>query len=229
MTEWTIFAVIYCVTVVLALGRVIYGERKIAAAVAALASYERRVKAEARRVRVAGAPGTSLELGSAGTRVAHVVDFISRGFELRDDSGKTIAIAEGAKVTVLAASAQVDGDGRVTIPAGTTLMHLPEEQRADGGPMKAPGAEAVLRGDAILLFAPDATLVASPHRVHRLAWARVIVFALVCLFPLVMSALYAPNTRWNVPMFFLLLMLLLDQAFARGAVSQNLCWRPPRP
>ncbi len=43
-----------------------------------------------------------------------------------------------------------------------------EEDEGAGMEMKAPGAEAVLRGDATLLFAPDATLFVSPRRVHRL-------------------------------------------------------------
>lgn len=221
MLTWWIAAAAYTAVVTVACVRVIWNGTKVERALRRVAAFEHDVKARSRVVRLVGTPGTLVAIGQ-GTQVETYVNMRAAGFQLRHEDGTTYTVAEGANITLIDRTA-VLANGQVSLPANHELMYLPEDEARDDGPLRTAGALAVLRGDSMLLFAPDAPIIASAQRAPRLAWPRVILMFGACIGVLVLSAIHAPASGWNALELFLLVMLLLDQTLLHGVLTMAAC------
>jgi hypothetical protein len=215
-----IVSVVTAVLVVVALIRIAWMQRGTARAIASLRDYEQRVKAAATHATVGGKLGT-------GLRRSHVVELVSTGFDLRLADGTGVAVAAGVRVDLFASEVQLDG-AVVSVSAGTQLLFLPSEVAVDHGPYQTPGKLGYVRGDQLMLFAPDAVLFGSPSRQRRTSIARMLAFAAITAVTISMSVLEGPDTRWNALLFVVLIAVGLDQLAMRGVASWYACTRPPR-
>lgn len=208
--------------VTVALVRVAWMQRKTMRAATTLRDYERRAKEAATEVTIIGA-----RLG-AGRRTFHAIELESSGFELRGRDGSTVPVAPGVRVSLYCDAARID-DGTVSLPEGTTLLFLPPDVVIEDAPYKMPGGVAYTRGDSLLLFARDATVLALPQRQRRTSIPRMIVFGAVAAGTIAACIANGPNTRWNGLLFLLLILLGIDQVAIRGLVTWIACTRPPPP
>ncbi|HUJ63650.1 MAG TPA: hypothetical protein VLX92_34360 [Kofleriaceae bacterium] len=226
---WTsIFAAAYAAAVAWSIGRAVWRGVREARAYAVVEDIERKLKAEATRVRIAGVPGARVRLGH-GKRVFDMVALESAGFDLVTAAGATIAIAPGARIDVMASALAHDRDACGWLAAGSELLLIAPEQRRDGGPFHAPGAAAVVRGDAALLFDRDAVLFSSRRLSAALSWPRVGALVAVHGLVLAMALRGAPDTAWNAPLFLLGGLVVIDLVFARGRLTMMLCSRLREP
>ncbi|HEY1550607.1 MAG TPA: hypothetical protein VGG28_22415, partial [Kofleriaceae bacterium] len=171
MVGTAIVSVITAVLVAVALMRIAWTQHGAARAIAICRDYERRLKAAATHATVGGALGT-------GRRTLHLVELVSSGFELRVADGTSVAVADGVRVDLFASAVQHDGDV-VSVAAGTQLLFLPPEVVVDRGPYQSPGKLGYVRGDQLMLFAPDAVLFGLPARQRQTSIVRMLAFAAI--------------------------------------------------
>jgi hypothetical protein len=217
--DWYVAATAYALVVVIAIARLIRTSVIVERSIKKLREVERDIKARSVAMRVVGEPGLPVMIGT-GVRTMHLIDLVSTGFRLRGDDGATMAIAEGASLTVMMSDLELV-DGTARLPAGSEIMYLPSSEREGfEGPLRAPGGLTVLRGDSILLFRRDAPLFAFVQRAPQLSWLRLGGFVGVCATILAMSMAHRPGSGWNAPLCLVLVMLLLDQTLLRSMLSQ---------